>query len=72
MPSVKCRIGRIGDPVSCIAHVSPWGLVQRCLPRMPEGDGGTLAFEEEAVDDVGFHGQVALLLRPGICQPVVC
>ena len=37
MPSVKCRVYRIGDPVSCTAQVSPWGLVQGRLPRMPRG-----------------------------------
>ena len=39
MPSVKCRVSRIGDPVSCTAQVSLWGLVQSRLPRMPPGDG---------------------------------
>ena len=38
MPSVKSRGGRIGDPMSCIALVPPWGLVQRRLFRMPPGD----------------------------------
>ena len=28
------------------------------------------SFEEEAVDDFGFHGQVAFLVRPGLCQLV--
>ena len=66
MQSVKCWVGRIGDPVSYTAQLSPWGLVQRRLPRLPPGDGTPFSFEEEAADNVGLLGQMVLLLSPSI------
>ena len=61
-----------------------WGLRRLYCAGVPLGVGAEtfvthapwrwdpFSFEEEAADDVGFHGQVAFLLRLGICQPVVC
>ena len=76
------RPGKL-DAVSEVQSLSYRGPRELYSAGVPLGTGaGTFAthdprrwdtfpFKEEAADDVGLRGQVAFLLRPGICQLVV-
>ena len=57
--------------MSCTVQVFPLGTGAEPFATHAPRRWGTFSFEEEAADDVGFHGQVVFLLRPVICQSVV-
>ena len=62
-------MGHIGDPVSCIALVSPGGLVQRRLFRMPLGDKTRFRLRRRR-RTMSDSATVTFLLSPGTCQLV--